>query len=363
MSVKIVIVGSTGKLGTKLLNFTNKYSIPIYGATCYRNYKKLNNQKNNYNINKSFVLNNSVERFKFLKLLEEKINILYFLDYGSLSLSYLDHFLKFNKKSVIAIANKEMIIAGGSILQSKINKTKNTFIPLDSEHFSLINSNINKNDIQKVYITASGGPFYFNKNLNLNNVNSKLVLSHPKWKMGKNNLIDSSNFINKILEIYELSYIYNIPLNKINFLISKEAFIHSIVHYNDSSISLNCFLNDMLITLIKPLSLFYTIKPLSFNQSYLNFNNLKIEKPNDDRFLLFKYRKKLLKLSHSQQIKLMIVNNSAHKLYLSNKLQYSNIINYIMNETFNKSDNIKLNNFNSILKFIKFNNEIYNTNV
>ena len=103
MSVKIVIVGSTGKLGTKLLNFTNKYSISIYGITCYRNYKKLNNQKNNYNINKSFVLNNSVERFKFLKLLEEKIHILYFLDYGSLSLSYLDHFLKNLKACILLI--------------------------------------------------------------------------------------------------------------------------------------------------------------------------------------------------------------------------------------------------------------------
>ena len=59
----------------------------------------------------------------------------------------------------------------------------------------------------------------------------------------------------------------------------------------------------------------------------------------------------------------MIINNSAHNLYLSNKLQYSNIINYIMNETFNKSVNIKLKNFNSILKFIKSNNEYYNTNV
>ena len=363
MRVKIIIVGSTGKLGTKLLNFTNKYSIPIYGITCYKNYKKLNNQKNNYKINKSFVLNKYTERNRFLKLLEEKIHVLYFLDYGSLSLSYLNHFLKFNKRSIIAIANKEMIIAGGSILQTKINKTNNTFIPLDSEHFSLINSNINKNNIQKVYITASGGPFYFNKKLNLNNVNSKSVLSHPKWKMGKNNLIDSSNFINKILEIYELSYIFSIPLNKIDFLISKEAFIHSIVHYNDNTLSLNCFMNDMLITLIKPLSLFYKIKPMSLNQSYLNFNNLKIEKPTDDRFKLLVYRKELLKLSHSQQIKLMIINNSAHKLYLSNKLKYNNIIKYIMNEIFNKSDKVKLNSLNSILKFIKSNNEYYNTNV
>ena len=86
------------------------------------------------------------------------------------------------------------------------------------------------NNIKKIYITASGGPFYFNKKINLNKVKFKKVLSHPKWKMGKNNLIDSSNFINKILEIYELSYIYNIDLNKIDFLISKEAYIHSIIH-------------------------------------------------------------------------------------------------------------------------------------
>ena len=119
----------------------------------------------------------------------------------------------------------------------------------------------------------------------------------------------------------------------------------------------------MLITLIKPLSLFYKIKPLPFNQSYLNFNNLKIERPTDDRFSLFNYRKELINLSHSQQIKLMIVNNSAHKLYLSNKLQYSNIISYIMNEISNKTDNINLNSFSSILKFIKSNNDLYMTNV
>ena len=363
MSVKIVIVGSTGKLGSKLLNFTNKNFIPIYGITCYKNYKKLNIQKNKYNINKTFVLNNFIDRNKFLKLLEKKIHILYFLDFGSLSLSYLNHFLNFNKKSIIAIANKEMIIAGGSLLQTKIKKTGNTFIPLDSEHFSLINSNVNNNNIQKIFITASGGPFYFNKKLNLNNVNSKLVLSHPKWKMGNNNLIDSSNFINKILEIFELSYIFDIPLDKIDFLISKEAYIHSIIHYNDNTLSFNCFINDMLITLIKPLSFFYKIKPMSLNQSYLNSDNLKLERPIDKRFTIFNYKNELIKLPHSQQIKLMIINNSAHKLYLSNKLEYNNIINYIMSEISNKSHNIKLNSFKSILKFIKSINDYYKTNV
>ena len=181
--------------------------------------------------------------------------------------------------------------------------------------------------------------------------------------MGKNNLIDSSNFINKILEIYELSYIYNIPLNKIDFLVSKEAFIHSIVHFTDNTLSLNCFFNDMLLTLIKPLSEYYKINEMKINQNYLDLKNLKVEKPNDKRFTIFKYKKNLMRLSHSEQIKLMIINNSAHKLYLSNKLKYNNIINYIINEMSRNKKNFKLNSFSSILDFITRQNNYYKTNV
>ncbi len=363
MKYKILIVGSTGKLGTKLLKFTKNNRIPIYGITCYKNSSKLINQKKNFLIENSFVLSNKIDQHKFLKILEKKIHIIYFLDYGSLSLKYLSHFLKFNNNSTIAIANKEMLIAGGSLLHNKIKKTKNNLIPLDSEHFSLINSIQSSKNIKKIYITASGGPFYFNKNIKLSSVPLKKVLSHPKWKMGKNNLIDSSNFINKILEIYELSYIYNIPLNKIDFLVSKEAFIHSIVHFTDNTLSLNCFFNDMLLTLIKPLSEYYKINEMKINQNYLDLKNLKVEKPNDKRFTVFKYKKKLMKLSHSEQIKLMIINNSAHKLYLSKKLKYNRIVNYIMMEISNKNHNKKLNSFDSILKYISDLNNQYKTNV
>ena len=77
-----------------------------------------------------------------------------------------------------------MIIAGGETLINKISKTKNKLIPLDSEHFSLKNNNLNNEIIKKIYITASGGPFYFKKKINLNSVKLSKVLDHPKWKMG-----------------------------------------------------------------------------------------------------------------------------------------------------------------------------------
>ena len=359
---KIIIVGATGKLGSKLLSYTNKNSIPIYSITCFKNSNKLHKQKIKYSIENSFVLSKQNDQNNFFKILEKKIKLIYFLDYGSFSLRYLNHFLNFNKNSFVAIANKEMIIAGGTLLQNKIKKTNNNLIPLDSEHFSLINSKIN-NNIKKIYITASGGPFYFKKNINLSSVRKKNVLSHPKWDMGTNNLIDSSNFINKILEIYELSYIYNIPLNKIDFLISKQAYIHSVVHFNDSTLSINCFTNDMLVTLIKPLRYIYNLNKSKLKQYYFDLNNLKIEKPNDKRFPLFSIKKNLLRLSHSDQIKLMIINNSAHKLYLSNKLKYNHIIKYIMSELLKDRKNVNLNSFENILNFIDQNNNNYKTNV
>ena len=362
MRKKILIVGSTGKLGTKLLNFISRNSIDIYGISCFKNANKLIKQRQKYSIKHTFVLSDEKDQKKFLKILETNISIIYFLDYGSFSLKYLNHFLKFNKKSIIAIANKEMIIAGGHILQNRITKTNNYFIPLDSEHFSLINSNI-KNNISKIFITASGGPFYFNKKVDLATVSKARVLSHPKWNMGYNNLIDSSNFINKILEIYELSYIYNIPLSKIDFLISKEAYIHSIVHFNDGTLSINCFKNDMLITLIKPLSYLYKLNNFKLTYNYFIRDKLKIEKPSDKRFSIFKNLKKLKNLSHSDQIKLMIINNSAHKLYLSNKLKYNDIIKYIMIELSKNNKSKNLNSFEKIIKFINSNNKLYGTDV
>ena len=357
---KILVIGSTGKLGVKLLNFCYKYKIKINSICCFKNKKKILLQSKKYNINNYYTLIDEKNRLKFCNdINKNKFKIIYFLDYGSFSLFYLNLILKFQTNCIIAIANKELILAGGKILVKKIFESGNKLIPLDSEHFSAYNKNLSNNFIKKIYITASGGPFYFNKNINLKNVSKDKVLSHPKWKMGNNNLIDSSNFINKILEIYELSYIYNISLNKIDFLISKEAFIHSVVHFKDSTIILNGFNNEMLITLAYPLSLFYPLNTINNSTKYFNSSNLQLEPPIDKRFPFFKYYKKMKKLNHKEQINLMLLNNHAHELYLLNKLKYNEIISYIMKRVSNGVDNKVFENFTDIEMYInKFNNSL-----
>ena len=214
MTSKILILGSSGVLGSKLLKYCQTQNINIYAITCYTNIKKLNFQKNKYNIPFAFCLSNKDDNLRFKKFInQKKFKIIYFLDFGSPSLKYLDIILKNNSGSFLPIANKEMIIAGGSLLIKKIKLSNNILIPLDSEHFSLFRLKPYNNEIKKIYITASGGPFYFKKNINIDKVKINRVLDHPKWKMGINNLIDSSNFINKILEIFELSIIYQIDIN------------------------------------------------------------------------------------------------------------------------------------------------------
>ena len=355
MTKKILIIGSTGKLGKLLINYCKKNNIPIDAITSYKNYKLQIKQQSFLNIKHGFCMSKDKEEQKFIKFIKSrKFKIVYFLDYGALSLNYLNAIINNNSNTQLCIANKEMIIAGGKILIDKINKSGNKLVPLDSEHFSMVNSNINNNEIDKVYITASGGPFYFKKNINLNKVSLKQVLKHPKWDMGKNNSIDSSNFINKILEILELSIIFNIDINKIDFLVSKNAYIHSMVIYKNSTVLINCFDNNMLIPMASPLiELFNSKKIKSTELKYFNISNFQLEKMNDKRFKVRKYFDKIKNFTHLERIYFLLLNNKAHSLYLNNKLNYNDILIFIF-KNIHKKQFLKYNlsSFNNIISLI-----------
>jgi 1-deoxy-D-xylulose 5-phosphate reductoisomerase len=155
-----------------------------------------------------------------------------------------------------------------------------------------------------------------------------------------------------MLEIFELSIIYNINISKVDFLISQEAFIHSLICFKDNTININCFENDMLIPLIKPLTLSIKSNELDLkSKKYLDFNNLRLEIFNDKRFKISKYFKKIKKFTHNQQISFMILNNHAHQLYLNGKLPYVNIIDFIL-DNIEPQKGMKFRSFHDILRYI-----------
>ena len=217
MTKKIAILGSTGSIGKTLINIIkqDKKNFEIVLLSAEGNYKELLKQAKFFNVKNLIITNensyNKINKDRFSK----KINIYKDfnnfrkifkkkIDYTMSSISGIQglkptiEIIKFTNK--IAIANKEAIICGWDLIQKELKKHKTEFIPVDSEHFSIWYAlrDINKNLIEKIYLTASGGPF-LNKPLSkLKNVNYKQAIKHPNWKMGKKISIDSATMMNKV---------------------------------------------------------------------------------------------------------------------------------------------------------------------
>ena len=153
---------------------------------------------------------------------------------GYKSLYFLDNIISNTKN--LGLVNKEAIVSAGHIFKKKKYFDKTNIFPIDSEHFSIFNKyktlNINKN-INKIILTASGGPFHQYKFNSLSNISYKEAIKHPKWKMGYKNSIDSATLVNKCLEVVEAHYLFNVPYNKIKILIHPQAFVHSIIENNN----------------------------------------------------------------------------------------------------------------------------------
>jgi len=369
MKKNIVILGSTGVLGSKIIKFLEPSDNIISLITCYSNQSKLLKIKKKIKPKFSVVLDPLIKnKFDFLNygdsyvinyIKNNKIDFFYLLDSGFDSLNFLNILIKNQKNCSILIANKEVLVAGGHLLIKNIIKSNNKYIPLDSEHFSLIDLtnpdySVKKN-INKITLTASGGPFYFKKNFNINNVNLRMATTHPIWKMGLKNSIDSSNLVNKILESFELSSLLNLPLNKIDILISPKVFAHSIVYYLDQRISINCFINNMNIPLTSPFKNEHFYKTYQNTYDIKNFNNLTFVKLNNSNFQILKYLKKINKFNHSEQIIFMILNSLFVIKFIKNEIKYSDIIPLIF-KNMNKFP--KINKFKSLYHVIKYTNMV-----
>ena len=223
MKKKIVILGSTGSIGKTFLNILKNdiKNNEIILLTANKNINQLLKQLNIFKVQNIIVTSKIHYLIIKDKLKNKKINV--YNDFSSIrkifktnkvdytlnAISGLDglrptiEVIKFTKK--ICIANKESIICGWTLIKKKLIKYKTEFIPIDSEHFSIwsLVNNIKDKDIEKVFLTASGGPFNNYPIHKFKNINIAQALKHPNWKMGKKITIDSATLMNKVFEIIE----------------------------------------------------------------------------------------------------------------------------------------------------------------
>jgi len=255
-------------------------------------------------------------------------------------LDYAFSFIKYSKE--LLLANKETIVCGGKLFLKKASNYNCRIIPIDSEHFCLMNilKNIDYKLIDNVYLTASGGPFLNTKSSKLAKVNPSLALKHPMWTMGKKISIDSATMANKGLEVIEASILFNLSPNKIKIKIHEQSKVHAIVVLKNGIVFLVAHNTSMSIPIENSL-----LKPNQITKK----NNFFLQKNN---FIFSFDEKKLLKfkmvslaykaLNYGQRACIFynVINDSLVELYLNKKIFFYEIY-YKLNKIFSNKKLIK----------------------
>ena len=344
MKKKIAILGSTGSIGKTLLNILNKekknFEIILLAAN--KSNEILLKQAKAFNV-KNLILTNK-RKYELLKKKTEHTNIKVFNDFTQLNKIFkkkidyimssisgiggLDPTLKVIKfTNKIAIANKESIICGWNLIENELKKNKTEFIPVDSEHFSIWYGlrNLKKNELEKVFLTASGGPFYKTPLNNFKNIKVSDALNHPNWKMGKKISTDSATMINKVYEVIEAKKIFNIAYQKIKILIHPKSYVHAILKFNNGLTNIIVHDTTMKVPIFNTLFL-NTNRQL--NTKKINtkiLNNLDLKNVNLTRYPMVKLLNFLPNNHSLYETVIVSANDKLVELFLSDKIKFTEI--------------------------------------
>jgi len=343
MKTKIAILGSTGSIGKTLIEIIkkDKKRFNIILLTADKNYEEIFKQAKILNV-KNLIISNkkSFDELKKKKLGKIKIFNSYKsyttifkkkIDYVMSSISGIHgleptvRIIKHTKK--IAIANKEAIICGWHLIKKDLKKFKTTFVPVDSEHFSIfygLQGNESSN-IEKIYLTASGGPLNNVPKSRFKNVKISEAIKHPNWKMGKKISVDSATMMNKVFEIIEAKKIFNLNYNQLDVLVHPTSYVHAITKFKDGMIKIVAHDTNMSIPIFNSLynSQHKIIKTNQINIKKLNFLNFK--KVDTNKFPSIRIINRLKNKESLLETIIVLANDELVNLFLLKKLNFTDI--------------------------------------
>tara|TARA_B100001248_G_scaffold252568_1_gene228870 strand:+ start:3416 stop:4579 length:1164 start_codon:yes stop_codon:yes gene_type:complete len=370
---KIAILGSTGSVGKQTIDIIrkDKKNFKICLLTANKNHRLLSKQIKEFKV-KNVILTNK-KSYLIIKKRFKKINILNKLDdLDKIAIPKLDYTMSsisgFNglkptikiikKTKIIAIANKESIICGWSLIKKQLDKYKTKFIPVDSEHFSIwsVIKNINPNNIDQIIITASGGPFFDLKNKRIKKT-PKLATNHPNWNMGKKISTDSATLMNKVFEVIEAKKIFNLELKKFSVFIHPKSYVHGIVKLKNGLIKLVAHDTDMRIPILN--SIYNNSSKINSKKINIKLlNNLNLNKVDLKKYPSMNILKLVPKKETLFETLLVSANDELVDLFLKNKINFDDIYiklkQIINNKLFLKYRLKKVNNLGQIEKLNEF---------
>ena len=348
MKKKIAILGSTGSIGKSTLEVIrkDKKNFDIILLSANNNYKKLAEQAKQFNV-KNVLIKNKKFHLKIKNLLKKTKTRVYSgevsiknivsmkLDYtmsavvGLAGLQPTIDAIKISK--TVALANKETIICGWQILSKLIKKYKTKIVPVDSEHFSImeLTQGVSNGEIEEIIITASGGPFLNTPLRKLKKIKPKQAINHPNWKMGKKISVDSANMMNKVFEVVEAHRLFKFDKSKYKIMIHPQSYVHSIIRFKNGLTKMVLYNTDMKIPISNTL---YKSKNNFFKTSNLEIkrlNNLNFQKANPKTFPSINLLNKCFASGFSTSIIINAANEVLVDLFLKGKIEFLDIVKMI----------------------------------
>ena len=366
---KIFILGGTGSIGENVLSVidSNKDKFELIGISAKDNTNKVQEIIHKYNPKYIYLDNatarKNIQKQENTKIIEDDEELFDIFNSNDIDIivSAISGFsgirstiaaAKSGKK--ILLANKESVVVGGSLLMETVRKNDSELIPVDSEHnaiFQCLPETGSTKNVNKIIITASGGPFYGKNISELNNVGIQDALSHPNWKMGKKISIDSATLVNKCLELIEACYLFGMKESFFELVIHPESIIHSIVTYSDGSSICQMSNPDMRVPIANALSdndrLSIPFNPLDFDNLKLSFESF----PND-RIEIVQLAREAVREENSKAIFFNAANEVAVDNFLKNKISFNQIYEVIL-RTFDTKDMSKVSSLEEIFEIDK----------
>ncbi|MBU4502235.1 MAG: 1-deoxy-D-xylulose-5-phosphate reductoisomerase [Nanoarchaeota archaeon] len=336
---KISILGSTGSIGTQSLEVITHLRYEVVALTTNKNIDLLEKQIEKYKpdivavvdeekadiLRKKVNINVYAGKEGLIKAATyEKADTVITAVVGTAGIIPTIEAIKSLKN--IALANKETLVAAGDIVMSYIKKYKVKLTPIDSEHSAILQSMVgeNKESVEKIILTCSGGPFRNYSKKQLENITVEEALNHPTWAMGAKITIDSATLMNKGFEVIEAKHLFDLDLDQIEVVVHPQSIVHSMVQYKDGSVKAQLGTPSMIIPIQYALT--YP-KRIENKKERLDLFDKKLEfyKPNKEKFPCLEYAYEACKIGHSMPAVMNKANDEAVQQFLQGKISYLDI--------------------------------------
>lgn len=344
MNKKISLLGSTGSIGRQTLDVARMHGFTVCALAAHSNITLLEEQIREFRPALAAVFDEAAARDLAVRIQDLPVRVVSGMEGLCEAAAFSEADIVLNSvvgmvgllptlaavsaKKDVALANKETLVAGGALVMNAVRENGVNLLPVDSEHsaiFQCLQGCPDPSMLHRLILTASGGPFFGRSAQDLQKVTPQEALRHPNWSMGAKVTIDSATMMNKGLEVIEASWLFDVPVSKIDVVVHRESIIHSLIEYTDYSVLAQLGVPDMRIpiqyAITWPDRLESPVKRLSLTE----IQKLTFYPPDDQAFPCLSIAKQAAEIGGLAPAAVNGANEEAVKLFLQNKIAFTQI--------------------------------------